>query len=375
MKKILVAPNSFKECAYSTEAALLITKSLEKLIPDCGKNYEIVQFPISDGGDGFLNVIKNHLNTTGRNYNISSLINNCTVSCPVEYSRENKTIYAESAKAVGLNLVPAENRKPMSLNSAPLGELLLKINKDIEENGFEVNDVVIGIGGTATNDLGIGMLSVFGLKLFDSSGKELFPIPENFNGIARIEPPVIDLKFNIRIILDVENPLTGDKGAARIFAPQKGAVVSDIEKFESGFDNILNLLEVDIRTRLSLSGAGGGLAAAFQLFFKPDVISAKVFILNYLGLASKNFNFQMVITGEGILDNQTLLNKGSKIIIDYFTGKNCDIFFICGENKLYNGLEYLNIIELKNYFKNSKEAIVNFPEGIFKACREIINKK
>jgi len=372
MKRILVAPNSFKECAYSTTTARLIAKSLESMITDSEGDYEIVQFPISDGGDGFLNVIKKHFNTVTRYYNISSMFDVNSIICPVEYSAEKRTIYIESAKTVGLNLVPVNYRNPLILNTAPLGELLIRINEEIESGHIYADIVVIGIGGTATNDMGMGLLSEFGLVIYDPLGNELQPVPKNFTNAFGIEDPYIDLKYKIQVVADVENILLGENGATRVFAKQKGADESGIEMMEQGFTNLLNILHVSDEARNTLSGAGGGLAAAFQLFFNADSINAKDFILNYLGLASKNSNFQLVITGEGILDNQTLLNKGTKIIIDYFDGKNCDIFFICGENKLYRELDFLIVVELNKYFNSSKESIENFPKGIELACKMII---
>lgn len=373
MKRILIAPNSFKECADSAETARLIYDSLVKIKPDIFKEYEIVQFPIADGGDGFLEVIKKHLNTVTRYFTVGSLFNAGKINCPVEYSEEQKIIYIESAKVIGLNLVPVQYRNPLLLNTAPLGELLLKINEEIISNHISADNVIIGIGGTATNDLGIGLLSKFGLVIYDIKGDELQPVPKNYKNVFGIEDPYIDLKYKITIVADVENMLLGGSGATRVFAKQKGADEPAIEMMEQGFTNLLNILHVGDEDRNNLSGAGGGLAAAFQLFFDVQLFSAKRFLLDYLGLTSKNSNFQIVITGEGILDEQTLLNKGAKIVVDLFRDNSEKIFFICGENKLYRELEFLEIIELSKYFKTSEDSIKRFPEGILKACERIIN--
>jgi glycerate 2-kinase len=370
MIKILIAPNSYKECAYSSQAAQLIFSAFNNLFQSGPDEYEMVQFPVSDGGDGFLEVIKKHFSTETKHFKINSICGGTAFECPVEYRAEKKTVYVESAKVIGLKFIPAALRNPILYNSSPLGELLARLNCA----GFPVENVIIGIGGTATNDMGMGILSRFGLKLFNQDGKELVPVPGNFLDVSAIELPVIKLNYNVQIVLDVENPLLGNKGATRVFAGQKGAGENAIQFMEKGFENLLSLFKIDEEARKTLSGAGGGIAAALQLFFSAKVLTANEFILTVLGLESMKSGFNLVITGEGALDSQTLLNKGAMIIYNFFKKQNIPVCFICGENNLVKAPELLEIFELKNYFNSSEESIKRFPEAIEFACRDIGNK-
>lgn len=374
MRKILIAPNSFKECADSVTASDLIYKSLREILKNNKTDFELIRFPVSDGGDGLLSAIKFHRGTLTRIYKLKSFLNGSVEEYPVEYDREKKTLYIETAKIIGLNLVPVEKRNPMILNTAPLGELLLKINDEKNSSGIEPEKVVIGIGGTATNDLGAGLLSAFGFQLFDSSGNNLEPVPQNFLNTCRVIKPEVKLSFKVQIITDVENPLLGIEGSTSVFAAQKGARINDLAEMESGFKNILNLLEINSKQIENLSGAGGGLAAAFQLFFNAGKCSASEFILNELGLEKEVKVCYMAITGEGKFDNQTLLNKGAMIIYNCCKEAGIPTYFICGEKKINKDYKLLDVFELKNYFTGIEESINRFPEGIEKACLEIAEK-
>src|SRR5690606_15135730 len=217
---------------------------------------------------------------------------------------------------LGLKIVPINKRNPILLDSKGLGVLL----KTIMTQESSLNNIVIGIGGTATNDLGLGAASIFGLKLLDDDGKYLPIIPRNYELVKDLiwEQPRIVSK--IEIITDVENPLLGENGAARSFARQKGASEKDIEIMESGFENIIKIL----------NGAGGGLAAGMQIFFNAIIKPASDFIFEDLGINNLSYNPDIIITGEGAFDSQTLMKKASGILIEKFRNSGARIFIICG---------------------------------------------
>ena len=371
MKEILIAPNSFKECASSYDASIIIKNALIHCIPEIENYYRLNLFPISDGGDGFLETVKYHFNTESLKIAVKSIVNGEDYECPFEYSKADKTVYIESARVIGLNLIPRSIRNPLKYNSAPLGSLIKKIGALKNNSDFEVSKVVIGIGGTATSDLGVGMLSEFGLKLFDAAGKEVNPIPENFIIAERMIKPEFITGIEISIVLDVENPLLGDEGAVKVFAEQKGADKSSLDFLESGFEQILRRMNVRGEMHHSFSGAGGGLAASFQIFGNPSVMNAGEFILKELGLLNKCANPDLIITGEGKLDKQTLMNKGGMIVLNSYKKSKIPVCFIAGENILNKKPEFLDVLELKNYFSSIEESIAYFKTGIFKACEEI----
>ena len=366
MKKILIAPNSFKESASSVELAELFYRYLKS--PD----YEIILKPISDGGDGFLDVCRQNYDLDLFNFTVPSPFTpQRNINVSVGYSTNLKTIFVESSDILGLKIIPPSKRHPLKLNSSGLGELLNKIN--LKFNKDTLNRIVLGIGGTGTIDMGIGALSVLGLKLFDSHNKELAPVPENFISTVRIEYPKDIFPYEIEIILDVDNPLLGDNGGVKIYGTQKGAASNDLALIENGIHNILNILEQDgiIKNNPFLSGAGGGIPAGLSLFLKTTLKSSHDFILDDLNIINLD-DIDYLITGEGKFDVQSNnFNKGTGILLNHF--KNIEkIFLVCGKiDKNCNFPPNVYPIQLLDYFENIKESIQNASKGIKLACSQI----
>ena len=179
--KIMIAPNSFKECADSVTIAELITQYLSGL-----KKKELITKPISDGGDGFLKVCEFYFGGEIINYKISAPYGESKIECPILYCESRKEVYIESAEVLGLKIVPLFYRNPLKLSSKGLGELIWQIEKDVRNKNLTVNKVYFGIGGTATMDMGMGMMSELGLNLLDLHYREIGVIPQNFSLTRRI---------------------------------------------------------------------------------------------------------------------------------------------------------------------------------------------
>ncbi len=367
MKKILLAPNSFKECAGSVKIAELLEKYLNDSF-QC-KTHKL---PISDGGDGFLEVCKTLFNLEVLTASASTPYDNSKIDVKYGYDKDKKQMYIESAEIVGVDRIPLEKRHPLLLNSKGLGGLI----KTICESGLNVEKVIIGLGGTGTNDLGLGFCSVFGMELFNHSGKKLDILPENYKDANNLFWSRPELPFKIEMILDVDNPLMGSYGATKIFARQKGATKKDIDILESGFNQILNLLKFNkINSPIeSLSGAGGGLAAGLQLFFDAIPVSAESFILNeIIGKIDIN-EFDYILTGEGAFDKQTFLKKGASIIIDQANAWDKEIFLVCGSidfELIKKSGNKIIPIELNSFFENSADSIKNIEIGLKLAAEKI----
>jgi len=370
---ILISPDSFKECISSVKLSSLIAEEFDDL-----QGVNSILKPISDGGDGFLEVCRIHFGGEILNYKISTPYDNSELVCPVLYNNDSKTIYIESADVLGLKIVPAEFRKPLKLSSKGLGELLLKIENDIAARKIAVKRIIIGIGGTATIDMGIGACSALGLKLYDEDNKEILPLPENFNKVKFIEWKERNFPFQIELILDVDKPLLGKTGATNVFGHQKGASESDIETLENGFNNIVNLLRNNKITDSAnkLYGAGGGIPSLLSSLLNATNRSAKNFILNDLGISKLKGKVDFVITGEGAFDNQSLMGKGAGIILEEFENECDKVFLLCGiiRSELKKKLPG-NIfpIEISTFFANKDESILNIESGIRLACIKIKN--
>jgi glycerate kinase len=372
-RKILIAPNSFKECAHSVTIAELFKQNLSG-IPEL----ELDTKPISDGGDGFLEVCKYHFGGTIISFSISRSFDDCLFICPVLYNEEKKVVYIESAEVLGLKMVPLEYRNPLTLSSKGLGELLLRIQEELYAGNISIDRAYIGIGGTATIDMGLGMMSMLGLKLYDDKKKELPVIPANYSFARSIVWSKANFSFEIIPVIDVNNPLLGDKGI-KTFAKQKGATEMMIKQIESGFDNIINLIKNNNLQVLldSLQGAGGGISAAFEIFYNSYIESSKEFIMNNLKITDPNSEYTYLLTGEGSFDKQSLYGKGAGLLLEHFTNKVEKIFLVCGkiEDEIKDVLpENVHPIELTNYFENELDSIKNFEKGIILACNEVKKK-
>lgn len=371
--KVLIAPNSFKECADSVEITEFIKASLFRLLPaEIKSEIDFWLKPISDGGDGFLEVCQRNFGVEFLHFEISNPFNGDKFFCPVGYFQESKTLYIESAEVLGLKIIPEEFRKPMTLSSRGMGDLLLQILDSVNDGIMDVEKVIIGIGGTGTNDLGMGMMEVFGLELFDAKDNKLEVLPKNFSFVEKIIVPEVSLPFKIELIVDVENPLLGIDGASLLFAEQKGATDEEAMEMEKGFTHILNQLEVDDAAQADLYGAGGGIAAAMKLFFNAEEKFADKFIKEDLKVHVEVSDVDLVITGEGKLDSQTFLNKGAFIVVNEFAQKKIPIIFLCGSSDgNLPEIENLKVIEISEYFDSIEESIQKIDQGIEIACRKI----
>jgi glycerate 2-kinase len=358
-KRFLIAPNSYKECADSVEAAGLFLEFLHR------KEFDCITAPLSDGGDGFLKVCSEKFELELLKYQVSSPYGSL-LEVNVGFDKNNKTIFIESADVIGLKLIPEEKRNPMLLSSSGMGELLRKISMDLETTRF-----VIGIGGTAINDLGLGMLTELGLTLYDNSGEIIDPLPMNFSKIAAGEW-TNKAEFQVEVVTDVENPLTGTKGATYIFGPQKGLSREEVKNLDAEFERITKLFSSAnlIKNKEVLSGAGGGLAAGFQMFFNSAVKTSSDFILNELELRKMLNTADYVVTGEGSFDEQSLYGKAAGIIIK---NTSLPVFLVCGQISKDIKLPGNVIpIELQEYFTHKEESLRNFSTGIKLASEEII---
>jgi len=369
-KKILLAPNSFKECADSVKVVDLLAKYLSKC------NVDLLKYPISDGGDGFLNSLIFNFDLKELTYSISTPYDDSKFNCPVLYDELNKKIFIESAKVLGLQIIPEEKRHPLYLSSKGLGELLKQINRSINTGKLDVNNLIIGIGGTGTNDLGIGICKVFGLKLTDKYGKNLDILPVNYSKVEDIIWSKPKLNFKIECIVDVFNPLLGEKGATKLFAKQKGVTEEEVELLETGFTNICNVLNNNKLYDLMNSnyGAGGGLAAGLSIFFNAKIKSAFDSLINNKKLIKKMEQADIIVTGEGKFDKTSLIGKGASAVLNLTKKMNKKIILCCGqveENIEKELSENIQVIKMNKYSDSSNYRL-NFEKEVENASNKII---
>lgn len=364
---ILLAPNSFKECADSVKIAKILAQNFSD-----EKSYNLIIKPLTDGGDGFLSVCNSLIEEKAITYFIYDNYRKQLNKYNVIYDRKRETIFIESAELFGMKLLKKEELNPLVLNSEILGKLLLRIIAESNSGNLIVRTVNIGVGGTATVDFGIGACSQLGLTLLDEKANVINPIPENFIKIRSFEFNKIELPFTINFIVDVETPLLGNPGAIEIYGEQKGATSNDLKLIKSGIINLIELFSKSSQKKITtdFNGAGGGLASGISLFYDVEIINAKEFIQKNILNDIEPQKIDAIITGEGKFDIQSFEGKGIGVLLNKFRDHEIPIFIICGIAELQNQItlsKNIKLIELQKFFSDKDDSIKNFHLGLSKA--------
>jgi glycerate kinase len=376
--KIVIAPNSFKESLSSVQIAKIFSEEFEKL--KCEK----IILPLSDGGDGFIDVIDFIESGECRSYSFQNEFAGLISENRILINDSSKELFIESADIIGLHKLPVNLRKPMHLNSYALGNLIKEILQ--AKNKFqlaEFSKVIIGVGGTATIDFGLGAAEALGVIFIDKYGKRVKPVPENFLQIDDfILPDFSDKLFKqiqIKCVVDVETPLLGFNSAIDLYGPQKGASSNELQKIKEGIEHIA---EIMLRKNLvndiaELNGAGGGLASGLKIFFNAEIVPSNKFITENLFSRFDLSEIDYLITGEGKFDVQSFEGKATGNLIKNFSDKVKKIFLVCGKiEENVKSLLQENVIyfQLLDYYRNENEAIEKANEGLKVIAQKIITE-
>ncbi len=339
--KIIVAADSFKGSLTSVEVGEAVKRGLNNSLPQA----KVCIMGIADGGEGTLEAIV---------YSLQGEIVECPVTGPMgqtvnaQYGIAGDMAVIEIARACGLTLVPEENRNPCVATSYGVGELILNASKRGCEN------FIIGLGGSATNDGGVGMLQALGYSFKDSEGKEIGRGGLEVNRIAAIDdsgvlPMVRKSKF--KVASDVRNPLFGIEGASYVFGPQKGADEMMVSKLDTGlrkFAEVTKRFTDNDKSQLPGVGAAGGLGFAFVAFLNSEIRSGIETVLEVLDFDNFIEGADLIITGEGCLDMQTLQGKAPYGVLKKAMIHNIPVIGIGGkiEEKAYERLKEEGFSEL-----------------------------
>ena len=320
---IVVAPDKFKGSLTAVDVCQIVAGGIKRF----DASIEVASFPLADGGEGTLDLLISLLDLT-----IVRTTVHDPLFRPIEtyYGKKGTTAYVEMAKASGLALLAEEERNALLTTSYGTGEL---IRHAIEHGAREM---YVLIGGSATSDAGIGMAQALGYQFLDTSANALSPVGGELVNVTAIElsqrVAALD-NVSVRVISDVDNPLYGSRGAAQIYGPQKGATPEAVALLDRGLMNIadrmIELTGQDVRN-VPGAGAAGGFGAGALTFLRAELLPGIDTIINLCGVREAIQRADLVISGEGKVDEQTLHGKVVKGVGDVCRKYGVPMGVICG---------------------------------------------
>lgn len=298
---IVIAPDSFKGSLTSIQ----VTEIVEKAILDFNPTYSVVKKPIADGGEGTIDALLSA--TTGERipFQCSGPLGD---TIETYYAIVDQTAIIECANIAGLVQVPVTERNPDNTTTYGIGEAIL----DALDRGCQ--SFIIGLGGSATNDGGLGMLLALGMEAFNNQGERVGKFGRDVQTIAKVDFAHLDPRLKdvqIKVASDVDNPLCGKKGASAVYGPQKGATEGQVAAYDQALSNFANLVEDELDGSFQETpgaGAAGGLGFAL-LAIGAKLVSGAELIAKEMNIEEAIRQADLVITGEGQSDEQTLYGK------------------------------------------------------------------
>jgi glycerate kinase len=366
--KILIAPDKFKDSLSAME----VCNAIESGIKRFDEAIETIKHPLADGGEGTLTILQNYFKLEIVTVTVKDPLFKDISVC---YMVSKDTAYIEMANASGLQLLDKKEKNCFNTTTYGTGQLILDaVNKNLKK-------IILFIGGSATNDAGIGMATALGYQFLDENNLEINPIGKELLLIKTINSDnlAFDInKLNVTVVCDVKNPLFGANGAAYVYGPQKGASEREIEILDLGLQNFSNQVTKFLYKEVAyISGAGaaGGLGGGAIAFLNAKIQSGIDFVMEQTGFDTLiNSNVDLIITGEGSVDKQTLEGKVIKgiserahllnipfsiiagvikdkdLLIENLNPKNIHSIMELGvpvEDAIQNAASYLNTIAFK----------------------------
>lgn len=299
--KFLLAPDKFRGSLTAYEVCQAMSEGIREVIPKA----EIVVLPMADGGEGTAEILT--LNAGGKMHtaHVSNPLGR-TIEAEYGLSANGKTAFIEMATASGLRLLSSEECNPLKTTTFGTGEL---INKAVEQGA---DHIILGIGGSATTDGGIGMAAAMGWQFLDAEGHVLSPTGESMINIHQILPPIQPTDLTVEVACDVTAPLYGPDGAAHLYGPQKGADAETVAQLEAGLQHLARVVERDFSVDIAHvpgTGAAGGLGFGALFFLNATLKEGVKIVMEQTRFETHLNDTDLVLTGEGKIDGQTLQGK------------------------------------------------------------------
>ncbi|WP_242156151.1 glycerate kinase [Aestuariivivens sediminis] len=356
--RFVLAPDKFKGSITGLQFCEAVEDGIRTVISDV----DVIKLPLADGGDGTIEVVNYYL----KGEPIQVQVNNPffqPVTASYLYAEKTNTAFIEMAEASGLKILKPEEFDCKNATSLGTGELI----RDAMERG--ANKILLGIGGSATNDCGMGMAMALGYRFLDKSNNELKPIGANLFLVNKVDSTNVDSKLhtiNFKIACDVTNPLYGEYGAAKVYAKQKGATLDEVKMLDHGLQQFSRVLKrqfnVDVQS-IEGAGAAGGMGVASKVFLNGTLQSGIELIKDLACFDESIKDADWIITGEGKLDLQTLSGKTIQGVRTSANSKQIKLAAFCGVVELnrmatkHLGIHYIDAV--MNYAKNLDDAMEN----------------
>jgi len=324
--KILIIPDKFKGSLSATEVCDAVERGLRKAEP----NLEIVSMPMADGGEGSLKVVEDYTSADVRKVLVMDPLGR---SIEAGYLMDGQKAYIELSTASGLQLLDKGERNPLYTSTYGTGEMIL------DALSYGATEIYLLVGGSATNDMGIGMAQALGYSFLDRDRDEVPPVGLSLAFIMEIERK---LKYDpnqvsFYAICDVDNPLYGKKGAAQVYAPQKGADKYAVEILDKGMRKLSKRCAKYLNKQISKNpgaGAAGGVGGGVLAFLDGQIMSGTDFMLDLVDINLHLSDADIVITGEGKIDKQTLHGKTVAGVARRAKAFNVPLWVVAGASSL-----------------------------------------
>lgn len=370
-KKFVLAPDSFKESMSAKKVCESMAKGITKIYPDA----EIIEVPMADGGEGTVDAIVTANNGQEIYINVLGPDGKNTVKAKYGFIPEKNTAVIEMAQASGLELLDKNERNPLLTTTFGTGQLV----KNALDRGAK--RLIIGLGGSATNDGGAGMAQALGVHFFDKNKNEL-PLGGGFlDKLSAIDITDLDQRLNnTQIILasDVTNPLTGPNGASQVFGPQKGANEEMVKTLDNNLHHYAEIIKQTLNKDIENipgSGAAGGLGAGFLAFANSTIRPGAQIVIEENDLPDKIATADYVFTGEGGMDFQTKFGKTPFAVAQVAKKYNVPVYAVAGNvgkgiDSLYNS-GFTAIFGILKSVGSLNDALKNGEENVTFTCENI----
>ncbi len=322
--KIIVAPDSFKDALSAYEVAEAMAQGIRIAAPDD----EIILFPLGDGGEGSSEILAHYLHASQKNVWVVDALGR-EVEAFYYLAEESRTAVIEMAQASGLQRISYDERDGMHTSSYGTGQLLL----DAIHNGAQ--RIILAIGGSATNDAGMGMASALGVRFYDKNHRLLKGSGEELNRVSSYDKSQLKIPphITIEVLCDVENPLYGKNGAAYVYAAQKGVAEKDIPVLDENLYYFSSVVLQQEKTNYAFvpgAGAAGGLGFGAMAFMGAKLFKGIDLILLITDFDNKIKGADYVFTGEGKVDGQTGQGKLIGGVVQHADAQNVPVIALCG---------------------------------------------